>query len=514
MLAASVNIPFSMFVRDLKMPRVNALLNNYRKAKEYRIIRREDQKRELIRLIRANESCGITIDQGGKNGIRVLFFNKDASMAAGAVRLALKYDTTLLPAFTLRINGPYIKLIIEPAFRLIRTGDDDADIKANLQELARLFEKYLHLYPQEYLWYYRVWKYSSMRDIVILSDAKAGHLRQSQALARFICSYLKDKGFDARVHELEVRMKGVASRALLYPSGIFSSNFTCQGCLACLRQALTADSYSRVAKARADIVISCGSSLAAVNRIITIENQAKSIVIMKPGHMPLGLFDLAIIARHDNPRPAPNVIVTEGALNLIGQSYLAEQGQKLRQHIGLSSLIKPVIGVLFGGDAKGFHLSSQQVQIVCTQLKDAAHMLKGSILVSTSRRTSVEAATIVKRLLGQDSRCRFLVIANERNFDFSVGGILDASDIVVISPESISMISEAASAGAYVVVFDAPGLSRKHKAVLSDFEKKGYIRSAAPEELTNVILQIWRSKPPRCRLDNSGLLLEGLRKIL
>jgi len=67
-------------------------------------------------------------------------------------------------------------------------------------------------------------------------------------------------------------------------------------------------------------------------------------------------------------------------------------------------------------------------------------MLKGSILVSTSRRTSVEAATIVKRLLGQDSRCRFLVIANERNFDFSVGGILDASDIVVISPESISMI--------------------------------------------------------------------------
>jgi len=138
MLAASVNIPFSMFVRDLKMPRVNALLNNYRKAKEYRIIRREDQKRELIRLIRANESCGITIDQGGKNGIRVLFFNKDASMAAGAVRLALKYDTTLLPAFTLRINGPYIKLIIEPAFRLIRTGDDDADIKANLQELARV----------------------------------------------------------------------------------------------------------------------------------------------------------------------------------------------------------------------------------------------------------------------------------------------------------------------------------------------------------------------------------------
>lgn len=513
-LASYLHIPFSMFVRELNMPRVNGLLNGYRRAKGCRIIRREDQTRELIRLIRANESCGMTVDQGGRHGIGVRFFNKDASMSAGAVRLALKYDAALVPVFSTRINGPYIKVMIEPAVRLTRTGDGDADIRENLQDLVWIFQKYLYRYPQEYLWYYRIWKYSLSRDIVILSDEKTGHLRQSQALARLVGEYLKEKGFEARVHEIPVRVKNAAYRMLLAAGGMSACRFFCQGCMACLRRALTQESYSRLTEVRGDVIISCGSSLAAVNRITAIENQAKSIVIMKPGRMPPGLFDLAVIARHDDPPSGRNIVVTRGALNLIDRRYLSEQGQKLMEHIGKPSLPAPVIGLLLGGDAKRFRLTGALVRAVAEQVSAAGSRLNGTLLVSTSRRTPAEAQALIKEVFGQNTRCSFLVIANERNFDFSVGGILDRSDVVVISPESISMVSEAASSGKYVVVFDAPGLSRKHRAMLADFEREGFVRRADPGGLTRVISDIWRAQPARSCLDNSGQVIEGLRKIL
>jgi mitochondrial fission protein ELM1 len=114
----------------------------------------------------------------------------------------------------------------------------------------------------------------------------------------------------------------------------------------------------------------------------------------------------------------------------------------------------------------------------------------------------------------QDRRCRFLVIANERNYDFSVGGILDRSDIVVISPESISMVSEAASADKYVIVFQAPGLSRKHRALLNDFQRDGLIRLAPAGGLSGAITDIWQNKPMRRLLDDRRAVIEGLRTIL
>ena len=513
-LAQHLKVPYSMFVREQKMPRLNALLNSYRSQKGCRIIRREDQTRELIRLIRANESCGLTIDQGGRDGIRVRFFNKDASMASGAVRLALKYDAALVPAFSTRVRGPYIKIIFEPAFRLTRTGDTEGDIKTNLQDLVWLFQKYVYRYPQDYFWNYRIWKYSLRRDVLILSDGKTGHLRQSQALARIIAGCLKNKGIDTKVHEVRVHIKNRMAAGIIGLGAGFTCQNFCQGCAGCLRSALTRDSYSAVTSIKCDMVISCGSSLAAVNRIIGLENQAKSVIIMKPGNMSLGLFDLAIIAGHDNPQRRRNVVRIEGALNLIDSRYLAAQGSRLQSHLAGQDLSRPVIGALFGGDAKQFRLAAPLASEVCSQLSLAAGALSGSLLVTTSRRTQLPAQEAVRQAFAADPRCKFLVIANEQNYDFSVGGILDRSDIVVISPESISMVSEAASADKYVVVFEAPGLSAKHLSLLSGFQKSGLIRLAAPQDLVGVITDIWRNRPVRRSLDNTAAVIEGLRKIL
>src|SRR3989338_6850859 len=159
-ISSNLGFPFSMFVRDQKRYRkIENLLNTYRQKKGCKLIQRQNQTRQLIEVLKNNEAVGMTLDQGGKTGALIKFLGKEASMASGAVRLALKYDVTVIPVFFTRLKGPYIKLIIEPPFKTLKTGNEDEDIRDNLQRLTVIFEKYIRKYPYEYLWTYKLWKY-------------------------------------------------------------------------------------------------------------------------------------------------------------------------------------------------------------------------------------------------------------------------------------------------------------------------------------------------------------------
>jgi len=64
----------------------------------------------------------------------------------------------------------------------------------NLQKLAGIYERYLQQYPHEYLWTYKIWKYGKEREILILSDGKAGHLHQAESAAKLIIQQLAVRG--------------------------------------------------------------------------------------------------------------------------------------------------------------------------------------------------------------------------------------------------------------------------------------------------------------------------------
>ena len=58
----------------------------------------------------------------------------------------------------------------------------EENIENCLSRSNSLLEGYIRKFPQEYFWFYKIWKYSPFRKIVVLSDGKAGHLRQAQAV--------------------------------------------------------------------------------------------------------------------------------------------------------------------------------------------------------------------------------------------------------------------------------------------------------------------------------------------
>ncbi len=525
-ISANLGFAFSLFVRDQRYPRLNKLLNSYRIQKGCKIIQRvlkdhskKDKSeffgiRELIEALKRNESIGMTADQGGKTGILVKFLGKEASMPTGAIRFALKYGTVIIPVFYTRISGPYHKVIVSAPPEIKKTGDLEKDIRGNLQELVRIFESYILAYPQEYLWTYKIWKYSRQRNILIISDGKTGHLRQSQAVADNVMGYLKDKGINSYVTIIEAKYRNNWARAAQVISGCLAGKYVCQGCAWCLKRFLKQDGYDALIKRSVDIIISCGASTAAVNYILSKNNQAKSIVIMRPSFLSMKSFDLVIMPRHDNPPDIKNVVVTEGALNLINEQYLKAQTEKLKGVLRPSSIApRFYIGLLIGGDTKDFKLSKGLMKDIIGQIKSFAENEEAAILVTTSRRTSSEVEELAAQELGGYSRCKLLVIANKENLAFAVGGILGLSKIIIVSPESISMVSEAASSGRHIIVFKSE-VSHRHKDFLTYLAKKQYIHFVEFMELGAMLSKIQLEGPQIKLLQDKEIVRAALAKIM
>lgn len=511
-ICANLGFPFSLFVRNQRYPRLEGLLNLYRSRKGRKIIQRKNQTRYLIEALKKNEAIGMTVDQGGKTGVLIKFFGKDASMATGAVRLGLRYDSVILPAFYARLNGPYIKTIFEPPVEIRKTGNLERDIHDNLQEIIRVFEKNIEKYPQGYLWSYKVWKYSKERNILIIADGRVGHLRQAQALAKIVSSLLKDKDITTNINTVEIKFKNVFLKTALAFSSLLAGKYHCQGCLWCLRTFLQKDTYKSLIAVKPDIIISCGQATAPINYVLSRENLAKSIVIMRPSILSAARFNLAIIPKHDNPPKRKNIVVTEGALNLIDEDYIRSQVLDIEPRVNIGK--KLVIGLLLGGDTKRFRLSADLLREIFSQIKLFLEKYDGEILITTSRRTEPKIEYLVKEAFRDYSRCRLLVIANEKNLSSAVGGILGLSQLIITSPESISMVSEAVNSKKYVVVFNAYGLGAKHERFLKNFAQNKYIYLTESLNLGEKIEDIWLSKPPIHTLADNLLVSEAIKKIL
>ncbi|MFC1632055.1 ELM1/GtrOC1 family putative glycosyltransferase, partial [Candidatus Omnitrophota bacterium] len=202
-------------------------------------------------------------------------------------------------------------------------------------------------------------------------------------------------------------------------------------------------------------------------------------------------------------------------------AYLRTQGLALRNKIQGQELRvnsdRPIIGLLIGGDAKNFRLTVEKIDVLITQLKQSAKQLGAQILLTTSRRTPRPVEDSLKQSLAGFSSCKLLVIANQENIPEAVGGIFGLSDVIVVSGESISMVSEAVSSGKYVLVFMPDRKTKalsKQERFLRRLEEAGLIKVIPTQALHAEIDRLWREKPKKKQLDDKELIDQALSKII
>ena len=498
MTSAIKGFPLVVLAREQSMKKLNGLLNRLRESKGLQVVTKGITTRYIVKALHQGKMIGMVGDQdAGKTGTLVEFFGRPASTAAGSARIAQKTGAYILPAFIARIKGPYHKAILEEPIKI----EKKENITPCLEKYNRILEKYVREYPEQYLWLHKRWKSSPLKRVVILSDGKAGHLNQAKALCKQLVKYREDSGYsreNTTVKIVEIRHKNKFVKMLLNICSMFSTH-RCQGCMSCMKFCLTKESYENLMKLHADIVISCGSGVAGVNRLFSVENNAKNACVMKPSILKMNKFNMVVLPQHDRTGGKEgSVIVTDTVPNLIDEEHMEKCAGKISEIAKLTGPVK--IGVLLGGDNSDFELTEEIAENLLSNIISASQKLDADILFTTSRRTPVAIEKIIKDRLHSEKRCKFLMIANEKNSPFAVGGILGLSDIVVVSGESVSMISEAVSSGKTVLVFNLKNKKKKDgkfERMLRRLKEKGYIIVTGVDELSLAICRNVHKPEPR-----------------
>ena len=162
LLAASISAtvaPLTPIVRELRSPRLNALVSRYREKAGYATIDRDTGIRDALRCLRRNELLGIVADVDTTvSGVFVNFFGRRAYTPYSPVAIAMKTGAAILPSFIIRQPDGSHRAIIEPPLVLKRTNVKEKDLVINTQRFTKIIESYIREYPAQWIWMHRRWK--------------------------------------------------------------------------------------------------------------------------------------------------------------------------------------------------------------------------------------------------------------------------------------------------------------------------------------------------------------------
>lgn len=177
-----------------------------------------------------------------------------------------------------------------------------------------------------------------------------------------------------------------------------------------------------------------------------------SVMLMDP-RQDLGAYDVVAIPQHDNPDTSSNIIATCGAPNRVSSDKLTEARDLWQPR--LAHLPRPYLTVLIGGTCRHWSWRSQTVISDFTNAIATIAQAHGmSLLISASRRTSLDLTTALKQQLDDtDLPHHFYCPHRDATADNPFFGYLALADAIVVTADSVSMISEACTTDKPVYVW-------------------------------------------------------------
>jgi len=164
-------------------------------------------------------------------------------------------------------------------------------------------------------------------------------------------------------------------------------------------------------------------------------------------------FDLLVIGRHDAPPVRDNTLPILGAAHRMSAARLAAARQTFAE---FAALPPPRVALLLGGPVRGEGMDPAVAVAIAAQAK----ALGASILATASRRTGAAATEAFARALEGTPHRLFRWGDPGPN---SYAGFLAWADLLVVTGDSVSMLSEALATGAPILIADPGGLGPRHR---------------------------------------------------
>jgi len=508
--------PIHVLQRPQKQKLIDKILSDLRESRGSFAISRGMGVRDLIRALRSNQSIGLLGDQdaGKHEGQIESLFNRRTTVPTGPFELAARTKAVLLPVFIVSRPGGQHEIFVEEPIACEETSG--AGYHAAMRKYLDLLESFAGRYPEQWLWGAKRWKYSWTKRLVILSDGKPGHVKQSEAVAeRFkdVESQYGRPGMDYPTQTLRVEYQSAWHRKAFAVFSVFFIPFA-QGRLSWLRLFFKPESAEALRQVSGDFFISSGSSMTPLNLCLARECRAKSIVLMKP-FWPFNYYryDLALVPAHDRGPMPREIFRTLLVPSLSDHDRLEDAGKKLGKSLRAASRVR--LALFLGGPTRHYRLGLSAVEKVIQALEAASGEL-GDYLVTTSRRTPEGIVRFLKERLLDLKGCQEAVIATEDSRPEVVPGMMKLAEILVITEDSISMISEAVASSKKVVVLGlaTETLPAKHRRFLQLLLEKEAIVMAGPDDLVSVLRQLEAAAQPVLARQQDEALVKKLEAIL
>lgn len=244
------------------------------------------------------------------------------------------------------------------------------------------------------------------------------------------------------------------------------------------------------------LILSVGQrSVATALALKRIEPQALAVHIQNPS-VPLRHFDWIVAPVHDAVSGS-NVLATMGAVHRITPARLSEAKGHFSDIV--EGLPHPRIAVLLGGRSRAFEFTSDDAAQFGSSLALLASASLGSLLVTPSQRTGPEALAAFSRN-----------IANIPHFIWNGTGanpylaLLAFADAIVVTGDSVNMVTEAVGTGKPVYIKSLRGKSRRNERFHSMMRKAGATRPFAGR------LESWSYAP----INDTELVATVIRRAL
>lgn len=350
---------------------------------------------------------------------------------------------------------------------------------------------------------------SSIPQILVLSDGKAGHYNQSLGIIDRldnISSQIIRVKFKKKWRDNLLRVFGYIFGGIKIPDKLIIS---------VLKWGLDESSADEILKVRnIDVILSTGSSVASPNLLLGKLIKAKSVVCTRPSPLGIRYFDLAILPEHSRPRKIPkNVVMTFGVPNRVTPETVRIAGSELSQMINISGKI--IIGVLLGGDDPYYRITADMVSNLVDILLQVCEQINAQIALTTSRRTSDRVEDILRSKLKDNPLCCLFVSAKDSVQGNVVQGILGISELTIVTEDSFSMVCESASSGKKTLILNVERKKGKpydrRERVYRILVNEGYTKRSDLQNLMSNLIDYINDKSSPKILNDSQIAAEALQ---
>ena len=209
-----------------------------------------------------------------------------------------------------------------------------------------------------------------------------------------------------------------------------------------------------------DLLISCSRRSASVSAAVRRAAGGRTFAVhIQHPRCPPRYFDLVVPLQHDE-LAGPNVVATRTALHRVTPERLAAAAKEWQGRLG-----DLTVAVLLGGRTRSYRFTQETLDKLVSGLVG----LDGRIAITASRRTEPE---LVDALKARVSRAWFWDGTGPNPYL----GMLALARHIVVTEESVSMISEAVSTGKPVYVAGMKGGSRRLSRFQESLKAGGIIR--------------------------------------